>query len=218
MVDNLIIYIMKDTKILFETIVGSQMWSMGQQDSDIDHMIIYQQDTKSILSGYLIENTKASKKKLISGMEHEYQYMEIGHLINLLLKGNINAIWDVTSPIVLQDATGTLCDLYELVTNNLSKSSYASIKGMATSQYKDNEKRPNLKPNKAFKTALRTLQFGATLLKTGKLEYKPIYGVVSREEVESAFEDLDIAYNESELMDAPNEKQFRNYLYKLRTK
>ena len=115
-------------ELLFITEVGSYMWSMGTPESDHDHMVIFQQSTDEILYGYAPKTGRPQKKYFDEGVEYDCQYMEIGHLINLLVKGNVNAIWTATSPLVVQDYStaliGGLRHLREIVNSNLSKASY----------------------------------------------------------------------------------------------
>ena len=205
--------------ILFKTNVGSHMWGMNHAKSDVDIINVYQQDTKEILSGYPIDIARPPKTVEHDGKEYDHQFMEIGHLINLLLKGNPNAIWAVTSPIIIQDSQ-ILEDLKGIVHSNLSKASYMPIRGMAKSQYLDQEKRKGAKnltnPNKAFKATLRTLAFGIELLNTGRLKYLPIQYNVMDAEIAAAFLTLDNAYASSKLPEKPNEQVFRQFLYEIR--
>jgi predicted nucleotidyltransferase len=207
-------------KILFITEVGSYMWGMGTPESDHDHMVIFQQSTSEILYGYAPKTGRPQKKYFDNGIEYDCQYMEIGHLVNLLIKGNVNAIWTATSPIIVQDNCPIdLLNLRSLVYSNLSKASYASINGMAGSQFKASIRRKiatNMTADKAYKTCLRTLNFGITMFDTGKLVYAPVDHTVTIEEINEAFEELERAYERTHLPAKPNEQDFRKFLHDLR--
>jgi predicted nucleotidyltransferase len=205
-------------KILFETTVGSHMWGMNTPESDLDQMVIFQQPTKDMLYGHILKTSKEHKEFIENDVEYDYQYMEIGHLIGLLLKGNVNAIWTVTTPIYTT-MTPELWDLRIITFGNLSRSSYASIKGMAISQFKDSTRRKiaqNMNPDKAYKTCLRTLKFGIKLFNDGSIMFAPVDRVPTKEEIDEAFDELGNAYEESDLPDQPKEKPFRDFLYDVR--
>lgn len=207
---------MTKDRVLFETEVGSFMWGMGTKESDRDIMQVYARPTRDILSGKVGDRNKPSQKFIDDhGLEWEYQYIEIGHLVNLLIKGNCNALWVVTSPIVLKESL-SLRVLREIAINNLSKASYASISGMAISSFKDHTKRPQLLPNKAYKQSLRTLTFGINLLEKGKVIFTPIKKEVAKEDIEDAFARIENAYARSKLPEVPKEEEFRDFLYNLR--
>lgn len=206
---------MTEDRILFETEVGSFMWGMGTKESDRDVMQVYAQPTRDILSGRTQTHNKPQRKFKQYGWEWDYQHFEIGHLVNLLIKGNCNAIWTVTSPVVMKDSL-VLGVLREITINNLSKASYASIHGMAISNFKDQEKRPKLAPNKAYKQCLRTLTFGINLFEQGKAVFTPITKEVTAEDVEEAFVHIAVAHERTKLPDVPNETEFRDFLYNLR--
>jgi predicted nucleotidyltransferase len=210
-------------KTLFITEVGSFMWGMGTPESDHDYIQIFQQPTYDILAGYAFPTSKPHREFVENGVEYDYQYMEVGHLVNLLLKGNINAIWAVTSPIVVQEHCALDFDnLRRITLNNLSKASYASISGMASSQLLDSTRRPkatNMNKNKAYTTCLRTLNFGIRMFTTGELVYAPVNYVPSLAEIKVTFDEtLRDAYKTTLLPDKPNEHEFRDFLYYLRAR
>jgi predicted nucleotidyltransferase len=201
-------------KVLFKTLIGSTMWGMDHPGSDRDVVAVYQQSTESILSGYRLETGKVREILVEDGIETDYQYTEIGYLINLILKGNINAIWAVTSPVVVQDSN-ILYLLRDITVNNLSKRIYASIKGTAIGQMNDEFKLPHL-VDKKFRISLRTLNQGITLFETGKLEYQAVGQHITRDEVNTAFKEFAGAYTHTKLPEAPEEGQFRDFLYAIR--
>ena len=85
---------------LFVTEVGSRMWMMDDVSSDYDLFYCYQTPSTDYLRNGDFKNTRAARKFTVTGNEYDAQYMEIGHLINLLCKGNVNAIWAVMSPLI----------------------------------------------------------------------------------------------------------------------
>lgn len=231
---------------LFTTEVGSRMWGMEDLSSDYDLVTVYAVPTDDILMGYGLPTGKRQQKYMDGDKEIDHQYIEVGHLINLLCKGNVNAIWIATSPLIhyvngrytftVKEDTSDIpmIDaysnrsfhgyLYRLVIKSLSKSSYNSIKGMAQSQYNDVVKRANIRdPNKSRMTALRTLSFGSHLLCCNDVNYK-VYDpskakrVATDKDVECALELLDQHYYISTLPDRPNEVGMRRLLKYLRLK
>lgn len=206
---------------LFMTVVGSHMWGMERPDSDIDRFYCYQEPTRKILMGYRINETLPSKKEVentgIGELPIETSSMEIGHLVGLLIKGNVNALWNVTSPRSIYDSYGYLEELKKITLDNLSAESYMSIHGMAISQRLDIIKRPRrISPEKAKKSCMRVLQFGITLLRDGKVEYKPVTEVPTEKELEDAFRLLEICHEETSLPTDVNTEPFREWLYNLR--
>lgn len=201
---------------LFITEVGSRMWGMETLSSDYDLFHVFQQPSFEYLRSSTFEKTRAAKSYFENAREIDAQYMEIGHLVNLLKKGNVNAIWNVCSPIIHQDSEW-LSKLRSIVIDNLSKSSYASINGMAHSQLNDAIKRANVKdPLKSKATTMRTLQFGVTMLMNHKIEFKPPEDEITNENIGKWFRCLDIAKEKSVLPDEVNVEPFEDFLYDIR--
>ena len=126
-------------KTLFISCVGSHMWGMQSQESDIDLVMIYIAPTRAILRGERISPTVRQQITARGGEIYDTLGWEIGHLINQLIKGNVNAIWYVTSPLVIKPSS-IQEELSALVQANLCRQTYHSIKGMAESQIKSEEK------------------------------------------------------------------------------
>ncbi len=89
-------------KTLFVSCVGSHMWGMQSPESDIDLVMIYIAPTKRILRGERIPPTIRQEIAARGGEVYDTLGWEIGHLINQLIKGNVNAIWYVTSPLIIK--------------------------------------------------------------------------------------------------------------------
>jgi len=201
---------------LFITEVGSRMWGMATPSSDYDLFHVFQQPSSEYLRTSTFEKTHAAKSYFENSREIDAQYMEIGHLVNLLKKGNVNAIWSVCSPIIYKDSEW-LSKLRNIVTDNLSKSTYASINGMAHSQLNDVMKRASVKdPLKSKATTMRTLQFGVTMLMNHKIEFKPPEDDVTNENIGKWFRYLELAEEKSILPDEVNVKPFEDFLYDIR--
>ena len=145
-------------KTLFISCVGSHMWGMQNLESDIDLVMIYIAPTKRILRGERIPPTIRQEIADRGGEVYDTLGWEIGHLINQLIKGNVNAIWYVSSPLVIKPSA-IQEELSALVQANLCRETYHSIKGMAESQIKSEEGAAK-KPGKGYRTALRTINFG----------------------------------------------------------
>jgi len=204
---------------LWKVNVGSHMWKMENAASDFDVSEVYAVPSEIILKGMGYPITKAQGKYLRpDGVEVDLCSQEIGHLVNKLVGGNINAIWTVMSPIILQDSP-VLQELRKIVKDNIAKNCFQSINGMATSQLRDAVRHVSGVPeSKKLMTAFRTIQFGMNLLKTGKFEFKPVLYDISEGEVRAAFDELNEAYENSKLPEAPDEKAFRNFLFVFRMK
>jgi predicted nucleotidyltransferase len=206
-------------KNLFITSVGSHMWSMQTPESDVDLMVVYQEGTRDILEGQRISQTLPDKSFMRDGMLIDQKEQEIGHLVNKIVSGNINAIWTVCTPLVIQDHP-YLRELREITKQNLSTSSYASTRGMTISQMKDIEKRKQVMPKyKAARTAIRTCRFGIRLLSLGMLLFESSDLMKTRPtegDVEQCLLMLEDAYENSGLPDHPDDRPFKEFLFRIR--
>jgi predicted nucleotidyltransferase len=205
---------------LWITEVGSTMWKMADLASDRDRIIVYQEPTKNILGGWHYEDTKPHKPvRVENGVDIDEQAMEIGHLINLLVKGNINAIWAVCSPIIIKNSP-VLHLLRGVVQSEMSKASAASIKGMSVSQAADTEKRPVMATNsKGLRTAIRTLRFGITMMNEHKFVFEPIsyLNVTDAKRIYTeTLKDFEESIKNSTLPERPDENRLRDILFNLR--
>jgi predicted nucleotidyltransferase len=204
-------------KILFISCVGSHMWSMQNEESDIDLVMIYIAPTRTLLRGERISPTARQQITARGGEIYDTLGWEIGHLINQLIKGNVNAIWYVTSPLVIKPSN-IRDELSALVHANLCRQTYHSIKGMAESQIKSEEK-PMENPKvagKGYRTALRTINFGIELLTEDRICFAPVLHTPGAGEVMEKMRQLDEAYETSCLPDRPDEDAFREFLLRLR--
>jgi predicted nucleotidyltransferase len=200
-------------KILFISCVGSHMWSMQSPESDIDLVMIYIAPTRALLRGERISPTLRQHISARDGEIYDTLGWEIGHLINQLIKGNVNAIWYVTSPLIIKPSI-IQEELSALVQANLCRQTYHSIKGMAESQIKSEEK-PRI-AGKGYRTALRTINFGIKLLSDGRISFAPVLRTPGAEEVMEKMYQLEEAYEASRLPDRPDVDAFREFLLRLR--
>ncbi|MFZ2473124.1 MAG: nucleotidyltransferase domain-containing protein [Methanothrix sp.] len=204
-------------KTMFISCVGSHMWGMQSPESDIDLVMIYIAPTRAILRGDRISLTVRQQITTLGGEIYDTLGWEIGHLINQLIKGNVNAIWYATSPLVIKPSN-IQEELSALVQANLCRQTYHSIKGMAESQIKSEEK-PAENPKiagKGYRTALRTLNFGIELLSEGRICFAPVLRTPGAEQVMEKVRRLEEAYAASPLPDRPDEDAFREFLLRLR--
>jgi len=201
-------------RTLFMTCVGSHMWHMESKESDVDLVVIYIAPTKSILRGEKISATISQRMEEKNGVIYDTLGWEIGHLMDQLVKGNVNAIWNAASPLVLQPSS-VQEKLKALIEANLCRETYRSILGMAKSQIQS-EKKPVKNAGKGCRTALRTINFGIELLTNGRLCFEPVLHIPEAEEVAEKMCRLEEAYEASSLPDLPNEDAFRDFLLRLR--
>ncbi len=204
-------------KTIFISCVGSHMWGMNSQESDIDLVMIYIAPTRSLLRSEKIMPTVRQQITARGGEVYDTLGWEIGHLINQLIKGNVNAIWYATSPLLVKPSI-LQEELSALVRANLCRETYHSIKGMAESQIKSEEKPAENSriAGKGYRTALRTINFGIKLLSEGKICFTPVLHTLGAEEVMERLQRLDDAYTSSHLPDRPDEDAFREFLLRLR--
>jgi len=190
------------------------MWGMQNEESDIDLVMIYIAPTRSILRGERIPSTIRQEIAARGGEIYDTLGWEIGHLINQLIKGNVNAIWYATSPLHVKTSP-IHEELSSLVQANLCRETYQSIKGMAESQIKS-ETGASRKPGKGYRTALRTINFGIALLTEARVRFAPVLHTPEAGEVSEKMQQLVEAYESSRLPDLPDENAFREFLLRRR--
>lgn len=206
-------------EVMWISLIGSHMWDMEIPESDIDRIFIYRAPTRKILDGSSIKSNLTQHKYVFEGQEYDESGMEVGHLIHLLLKGNVNALWATMSPSsvdVLGFPATTHDELRDIVIENIAKNVYGSAHGMAISQYNDAMKEEaKFNQQKKMMTAKRTLNFAIKILRTGVIEFTPA-SKASKDDLDNMFYELELAYMESTLPEKPSEKPFRDWLYTVR--
>jgi len=197
---------------LFKTNIGSHMWKMNHPKSDIDVAAVYLMDSRDFLLG------KRIKGKQIQHEEYDYTFYELSMVIEHLIKGNVNYLWAVMSPIILSKYKSALQELRQIVSTNISKNCYNSISGLAKHNiYHFIEKgdRESAKYKKKLNVIGRTLKFGINALTWGKFLFDKV-DIQSEDELWELKNKLDAAYKHSTLPEKPNPEPFEKYLIKWR--
>lgn len=199
----------RDKIILFKTIVGSHVWNMQRPNSDIDYFTAFAYPTKIFLMGY---HPKLSY--FYPGESYDEHLHEIEKVVTQLMSGNINFILGVISPKIVQTSLYHR-ELRKIVYEHPPKNIYNSIRGLAVHCYKLYVKKNKDTSEHRMNKILRVLEFGITLLKTGKYEFKPVKGATP-ELILEKLQELDAAYRNSTLEEKIPEQLLRNYLLRLR--
>lgn len=208
--------------IIFRTRVGSHMWAMQHKDSDVDEFVCYTNPTKDLLSGRLSTPPDFSKEGAdVSAHEAE-------KVVEQLLRGNVNFIWGVMSPIVVEsdsirgvmrvvgeEYSSMHAELKAIVRRNLSKNCYDSIHELAVNNFKKYIESGKDVSEKRCDTIVRSVMFGVRILRGEGITFAPVSGSTP-DQVKAAIEALDQAYKESRLPDKPKEEELRDWLYRVR--
>ena len=200
-------------KTLFKTSVGSHMWKQNHPGSDIDLFVAFQAPSREILVGHADMRSRHDKDET-----HDDAVHEIGHVVDEVLKGNVNFLWGVFSPIVVEDPHGHLAALRPLALKNMSRQCYNSIHGLAYSNYKKYIESGKDASPKRCNTIARTIGMGVTLLLTGKIVFNAVRDA-KPEDILDLTRHLDEAKDESILPDKPQHAQeLYDWLLQLRLK
>jgi len=201
---------MKEYKIIGETVIGSHIWKMNHRYSDIDRFQIYIVTTRFILDG-----SAKTKSECIATPKEDTASHEVGHVINYLLDGNINFIIGVLSDKITK-TTPEFEELRKITRKNLSKSTTGSVVGMATRNYQKYIINGKDDSPKKRRTIMRILKFGQNLLLNGEIKFLPYNGPATDDDILENISILQGCENVSEIPDFPDEKEFREWLYKTR--
>lgn len=196
-------------KIIGKTMIGSHIWKMNNKDSDEDYFEIYMESTEDIFKGTAKYKSKFNQNDGIDTHQHE-----LGHVINQLLKGNINFIIGITSPILVE-TNEHFDELRNLTFRNLSKNVYYSIRGMSEGNYKKYVLAEKDTSTRKCNQILRTIEFGIKILKYRQIEYLPFKRGTPKL-IEKKIKELEDAYTNSTIPEKPDEDELRNYLSKMR--
>lgn len=197
---------------LFTTNVGSHMWQMNHEKSDSDLHSVFMMDSKDFMLG------KKKKGKFTQKDSVDTTCTELNQTINQLLKGNVNYLWAVMSPIFVEEYKSALRELREIVSSNLAKNCFHSINGLAKHNiyhFVTKGDRYSDKYKKKLNVIGRSLKFGIGILTWGKCLFEKV-DIKSEEELWSLKDRLNASYNNSALPDKPDPEPFEKYLIKWR--
>jgi len=195
-------------KNLFTTRVGAHVWQMDTEDSDIDLFRVFVVSTPDLLMGKANVHSEFVQKPGVDLSKHE-----ISSVATQLAKGNINFVIGVLSPSVIKTGPAHQA-LKHVVSHNLSKNCYHSIRGMSEHNWKLHIKSGWVNEHECNKIG-RVLQFGVTLLETGKVDFKPFSGG-TMDSLKDLFEKLDKAYINSTLPEEPDKEALYAWVYGVR--
>ena len=196
---------------LFATIVGSHMWKMQRPDSDLDIFTCYVGPTRDLLIGRQFKSVSTPlPDDNLDMTEHE-----IGKVVNMLIKGNINFVWGLTSPEI-ETTTPYHEDLIKIFKQELSKNVYHSIDGLFRNNYKKYVSKVKKIQPKRIWMMYRTLKFGIALLETGELNYKAVDTTISLKDLNETHLELANAFENSTLKTEPKTEAYYDFLYKVR--
>jgi predicted nucleotidyltransferase len=196
---------------LFGTIVGSHMWGMETPESDVDSFYAYVARSVDILTG---EANTDSYHVMEDNKDRAYH--EIGKVVQMMLKGNVNFLWGILSPIVLADPQEELRRLKMLTMEGLSQRVFHSINGLARANYKKYIASGKDPSQKRLNLIARTLEFGVHLLDTGEPRFQPVTDA-TEERIIELLEELGRARDSSPLpVVPPNEDDVRKWLLRIR--
>ena len=192
-------------EILFRTNVGSHMWKMNHENSDIDIFECYILPTREILRGRIATNhfTQDEENKI------DIQRQEISKVTSEIIKSNLNYIGYIFSPIILEGEE-FLREYKKLAIKVISKQVYNSIRGMAIHNYKKYQIELGDKlDERRWNKILRVINFGVVLMKTGQIRFDPITnGNVNV--YNAAMMALDYTKENGSLQDEPSEEDVNN--------
>ena len=185
---------------LFKTCVGSHVWHMNRPDSDKDIFKCYVAPSSDFLIGKSHNVAHFNSSNAI-----DIKSVEIGVLVNQLLKNDFNSFIAVMSPVVLQDSK-ELHELNFLTQLNLNKQCFNSIYGLAYGNYKKYILSDKQNTEKKRKLIARTILFGKHLLFCGVFNFNLYVHDVDCNEIERMLYDLKCVYENSTLPETPRVK------------
>lgn len=185
------------------------MWGMQKPDSDIDLFKCNIAPTRDILSGNMHDHCHFSQTGKI-----DTQSGEIGKTVRMLIAGNVNYIWGVHSPIIVEDSP-ELQELRRLSTP--SANCFYSIRGLALHNLNPEKKTKDLKHRK---TIYRSVRFGINMLEgKGYCFNKVEESDISIERIEESIKELETAKENTSIPEKPeNADKMINWLVDLRIK
>lgn len=189
-------------KTLITTVIGSHMWGMNRSDSDIDLFTVFQVPSKTILVG-----DSYKKSKFIQKDGEDIHMHEVGKVIEMLIKNNVNFVWGVTSPLFVEGDERIYKELGEIARSLLSKQIYKPVRGLAVHNYKKYIESEKDVSEKRCNIIARTIVFGIAAL-NGKIKYITTEGA-NPDTINVLLSELDAAYENSKLPERPDEDAVR---------
>lgn len=168
------------SKLLHVTEVGSFMWNMGNECetngrlSDHDMFIVYQQPTAKILMGRdHLKNFPCKHNISLNRNIYDFTFMEVEHFLNSIIKGNINAVMGLTSPLVYYPFCFDKVRYY--VMDNIKEFNIIpSVLGMCRHQLKDIQESTTSINSKKLGISYRLLKFAENVYENNTLNYSKI--------------------------------------------
>ena len=157
--------------LLLRTEVGSHMWRMNRPDSDHDYFKVYLGSTRHILLGGFFRSIQ--KRDELGKLDQSCH--ELGVTVEKLIKGNINFIIGVNSPLC-QFVHPDIALFRESPAPYLTKEIGDSLFGMVHNNIgKYGRKEPDDSPR--WSKLMRILKLGEALAASCELRFEPV-GVV----------------------------------------
>ena len=200
-------------RVIFNAEYGSRIWGMERDDSDYDVVIVYKEKMYNILTG-----SETKKEKQNHGKD-DVLFVEVGKLVEQLIKQNINYLIYVHSPRIYYK-TKWLDELQEL-TKQPTKAMYKSLIGMATHNYYKYIENGDEQSKDYYKKAnqiMRMVNFGFKCIDNNEFSFNGYYfDSYTKDEINNAIGRLKKAVESSGLPDKfEYEKGLRDWLYRLR--
>ena len=220
-----------EAKPLLLTAIGSHLWGMNHEGSDVDSMAVVQEPTRRILRREAKwQEQSFFRSETDHGHEVDIHVHEAGRTADFLAKMNVNFVVGVCSPLVIH-STPAAEGLRRIVLDNLSRELYESIHGMAISNM---ARYAGIKRDTFYTAVLEELhytpiderrcgkmlaflEFGIRVLSDGRLEFRrPDTYTWDTGGVVAAIKDLDIAVVDSKLPRKAPIEPFHDWLLDLR--
>lgn len=192
-----------------KTQIGSHIWAMNNKWSDEDYYEIYCEDITDVLTG----KAKYDSTFVQRGGVDTHMY-EISTVVKQLLKGNMNHIIGVLSPKI-KTRTTAFMNLRTIARKEIARNCFHSINGMAEGNYYKYVIQGEDRSPKKCGQILRSIQMGITILKRGKVEFKPFHDGTP-DDVLELLSEMQFLYMVSGLPEQPNEDNFYLLLERMR--
>lgn len=209
--------------IICKTVIGSHIWNMNHEFSDLDLFVVETQPISKILRGKYSNKSKfvphakgyEGYEKRLGGKSTDVSIHSAQTTIEQLIKMNLNFLVGIMSPIPIVGNFNYEI-LKGIVKSNLSKRCYYPIRGMATHNMKKYIYSDKDNTNHRRQKIYRVLRFGIGLLRYGEFEFRPSPQKVSTLMLEETLESLDIDFDLSDLPERTDEEPFRDWLENVR--